>query len=391
LARFNPASVLRGGRKGGMALRRGLVVFQFAASVVLIVGTLTVAAQTRFLVDRDIGLDRDGVVMMQLRDGAQENYGAFRQSLLRDPSITHVGTTNSNPLWLGSSTEEVEWDGKDPDNSASFYVMSVDTEALDALGMTLADGRAFSPELVADSSNYIVNEAAARLMGMEVPVGERLALWEDEGEIVGVVRDFHMQPAMSETEPTVLWLQAPRESSWAMAFVRIAPGRTEEALAHLQATAETYTPDTPLDYTFLDEAYSDIYQTQRQLGTIAWFFAAVAALIAGLGLVGLAAYAAEQRRKEVGVRRVLGASIAAVVGLLSRDFLVWVGLACAIAIPVASVLVNRWLDGFTYRVDLGLGPFVLAALAALVLALVTAGSQALRAAMADPVQALRSD
>ena len=391
LSRFSPSKVIKGGQKGGLALRRSLVVFQFAASVVLIIGTLAMAAQLRYIQTRDIGLEREGLVMMSLRDGAKSEYPAFRQALLDHPSIASIGVTNSNPLTIGSSTEDVEWDGKDPSNSASFSVMSVDTDAIDALGMTMADGRAFSPEMVADSANYILNEAAAELMGLEAPVGEQIALWEERGEVIGVVKDFHMRPMMGETAPTIFWLASPEDSYWATAFVRPAAGQTEQALAHLEATTEAFSPSYPFDYTFLDDEFDQLYQGPRQLGSLAGLFAGIAALIAALGLVGLAAFAAEQRRKEVGVRRVLGASIAGVVALLSRDFLLWVALACAIAIPVASVVVDRLLDTFAYRVDLGVTPFVLAAVGALVLALVTAGSQALRAATADPIHALRSE
>ncbi|GAB5535845.1 MAG: ABC transporter permease [Rubricoccaceae bacterium] len=391
LSRFSPSKVIKGGQKGGLALRRGLVVFQFAASVVLIIGTLAMAAQLRYMQTRDIGLEREGLVTMALRDGAKSEFPAFRQALLDNPSIAAVGTANSSPLMIGSSTEDVEWDGKDPSNSASFSVMSVDTDAIDALGMTMADGRAFSSEMVADSSNYILNEAAVELMGLEAPVGEQIALWEDRGEVIGVVKDFHMRPMMGETGPTIFWLASPEDSYWATAFVRPAPGQTEQALAHLEATTAAFSPAYPFDYTFLDDEFDQIYQGPRQLGSLAGLFAGIAALIAGLGLVGLAAFAAEQRRKEVGVRRVLGASVAGVVALLSRDFLLWVALACVIAIPLASLIVDRLLGTFAYRVDLGLTPFALATLGALVIALLAAGSQALRAATADPIHALRSD
>ncbi|MEM1057576.1 MAG: ABC transporter permease [Bacteroidota bacterium] len=391
LSRFSPVRVLRGGRRGGLALRRGLVVFQFAASVVLIIGTLVVTAQLGFLQDRDIGLDREEVVTVPLRGGAKSGYPAFRQALLDDPAVTHVGSTNSMPLWIGSSTGSVDWPGKAPESLPSFYHMIVDTDAIEALGMEMASGRDFSADVVADSSNYIVNEAAARLMGLDAPVGETIAMWEEPGEIVGVVKDFHMSPATSATEPTILRLGTPEETLWAMAFVRFASGQAEAGLARLVTVSETFSADYPLEYTFLDEAYDEMYQSHIRLGTMAALFAVLAALIAALGLVGLAAYAAEQRRKEVGVRRVLGATVASVVGLLSRDFLLWVAAACAVAIPVAAVLAERWLDGFAYRVDVGVGPFAVASLAALGLALLAAGTQALRAATADPVHALRSE
>ncbi|MEM9996350.1 MAG: FtsX-like permease family protein, partial [Bacteroidota bacterium] len=391
LSRFSPVKILKGERKGGLALRRSLVVFQFAASIVLIVGTLAVAAQVDYLQNRDIGLDREELIMASLRDGAADNYDAFRSALVDDPAITHVGAAHSNPLQMGSSTGSVEWRGKDPTVSASFHYMGIDAAAIEALGMEMAAGRTFSADIASDSSNFIINETAARLMGFDAPVGERITLWDGEGEIVGVVKDFHMRAAGSPTSPTIFWLTSPRTSSWALAFVRTAPGQASTALERLAAATETFSPAYPLEYRFVDDEYNQIYQYERQLGTMAWWFAGIATLIAALGLVGLAAYAAEQRRKEIGVRKVLGATVPGLVGLLSRDFLVWVGLACAVAIPVAVLLINRWLEGFAYRVELGVTPFAVAVLGALLLALLTAGSQALRAAMANPIQSIRSE
>ncbi|MEM8599080.1 MAG: ABC transporter permease, partial [Bacteroidota bacterium] len=391
LSRFSPVKILKGERKGGLALRRSLVVFQFAASVVLIVGTLAVAAQVDFLQTRDIGLDRDELIMMPLRDGAATNYEAFRRTLVDDPAITHVGSAHANPLRMGSSTGGVAWRGKDPSVSASFHYMGIDAAAIEALGMEMATGRPFSADIASDSSNFIINETAARLMGFDAPVGERVTLWEGDGEIVGVVKDFHMRAAGSPTSPTIFWLDSPRTSTWALAFVRTAPGQADAALARLAATTETFSPAYPLEYRFLDDEYNRIYQDERQLGTMAWWFAGIATLIAALGLVGLAAYAAEQRRKEIGVRKVLGATVPGLVGLLSRDFLLWVGLACAVAIPVAMLVIDRWLDGFAYRVELGVAPFAVAVVGALLLALLTAGGQALRAAAANPIEAIRSE
>ncbi|MEM0962551.1 MAG: ABC transporter permease, partial [Bacteroidota bacterium] len=352
LSRFSPVAVIRGRRKGGLALRRGLVVFQFSASVVLIIGTLAVAAQLGLIQNRDIGLDRENMLLVPLRDGAKSEYQAFRQTLLDDPAIVHVGAANGNPLWIGSSTGSVDWAGKDPERSTSFYHMTMDAKAIEALGMEMADGRAFSPEIASDSSGYIINEAAARAMGFDAPVGEQMTMWDETGEIIGVVKDFHMRSLMTPTEPTVFRLAAPETSNWAMAFVRMAPGQTEAALERLASATEVFSPAYPPEYLFMDEEYDQLYQRERQLGTLAAWFAVLAAVIAGLGLLGLAAYAAEQRRKEVGVRRVLGASLASVVNLLTREFVAWVGLACLLAVPVAYAVSERWLSQFAVRIDL---------------------------------------
>ncbi|MEM6327056.1 MAG: ABC transporter permease [Bacteroidota bacterium] len=390
LSGFSPSRSVREDRMSGLALRRGLVVAQFAASVVLITGTFAVAGQMQYIQNRDIGLEREDVITMQLQGGALDQFDAFQSEVLASPAISAVSVADNNPLSIGSSTEAPEWSGGQDVSDEVFFVLAVHYDFVETMGMEMNAGRAFSRESIADSSNFLLNEAAVRALGMTEAVGESITFWGETGQVVGVVEDFHMQTVHSSVKPTILYLD-PDPSGWQRLFVRAEPGQTAAALSHLRSVSTTFSPEYPFATRFLDEEFDTYYESERQFGALAGVFAAVAAFIAGLGLLGLAAYAAEQRRKEVGVRRVLGASLASVVGLLTRDFLAWVGLACLVAVPVAYLIAEEWLNQFEYRISLGAGPFLSAAVAALVVAVLAAGTQAMRAALADPVHALRSE
>ncbi|MEM6784473.1 MAG: ABC transporter permease [Bacteroidota bacterium] len=396
LSNYKLAGVLRGngGVASGGLLRKVLVVGQFAASVLLIVGTLVVYRQIDYIQTKNLGLDRENVVMMTLEGGARTQYDAFRQALLAQPGIETVTTTNQNPLSVGNSTSDPTWDGKDPEAQLNFYIIQASYDFVETMRMEVASGRAFSRAFGADTSNFVVNEAMARLMETDDPVGERLAFWGRDGEIVGMVEDFHMTSLYAPIEPTILLLDTDLDANIAqtrMLALRVAPGQTAEALTGLERTFAQFSPGVPFDYAFLDERFGRMYESEQRIGTLANLFALVAAFVAGLGLFGLAAYAAERRRKEVGVRKVLGASVPDVVALLSREFVALVGVACAVAFPLAYLGAERWLDGFAYRAELGLTPFLIAGASALLLAALTVGVQAYRAATADPIHALRHD
>ncbi|MEO0741132.1 MAG: ABC transporter permease [Bacteroidota bacterium] len=390
LSRYSPAGVLRGsgGVASGGLLRKVLVVSQFAASILLIVGTLVVYRQIDYIQTKNLGLDRDNVVMMTLEGGARDQYDAFRQALLAQPGVETVTSTNQNPLSVGNSTSDPTWEGKDPEAQLNFFVIQANYDFIETMRMEVVSGRSFSRAFGADTTNFVVNEAMARLMETDDPVGEGLAFWGYEGEIVGMVEDFHMTSLYAPIEPTIMLLDANLEQGRMLA-VRLAPGQTAEALAGLERTFAEFSPGVPFDYAFLDERFGRMYESERRIGTLANLFALVAAFVASLGLFGLAAYAAERRRKEVGVRKVLGASVPGVVALLSREFVALVVVACGVAFPLAYLGAERWLGGFAYRADLGVAPFLLAGTSALLLATLTVGIQAWRAATADPVKSLR--
>ena len=392
LSGFDPARVLRGGDapQGGVGLRKFLVVAQFAASILLIVGTFVVSGQLDYIQSKNLGLDRDNVIAFNLEESARERFSTFQQSLRDRPGIEGVSAASSLPFSIGNSTTDPVWEGKDPDSETLFHALQTHYGFTETMRMELVAGRTFSPAFGADSVNFVVNETAARVMGMDAPVGEALSMWGRDGQIVGVVKDFHMASLYEPIEPTIILLEPEADNLW-LVTARLSAGQTSEGLASVQEAFATFNPGVPFDYEFLDAQFGEMYESEQRIATLANVFAVVAAFIACLGLLGLAAYAAQRRRKEIGVRKVLGASVTNVVGLLSRDFLTLVLVACALTLPLAYLGAERWLSDFAFRADLGAGPFVLAGSAALVLAALTVGVQAYRAASADPVQSLRSE
>lgn len=390
LSSFSSAVVLRGTFRqgpGAARLRTGLVVFQFALSTLLIVGTLTVYFQLDYLRTKNIGLNRENVVYTALEGPAKEQYAAVRQELLRQPGIESVTASDQSPLDLGFGTS-LTWDGKPADDETVFSPLLTDYDFVETMGMTLAAGRTFSRDFASDSSNIVINQAAAEAMGMADPVGQQIEMWDQQGTIIGVVEDFHMGSLYTVIEPTILRLNPPGAS---LLYVRTTPGHTREALASLKAIHSQFNPGYPFDYMFLDADYEEAYRAEAVMGTLTRLFALVALFVAGLGLFGLVSFTAEQRTKEIGVRKVLGASVASIVALLSKDFLKLVGLGFALAAPLAYVAVRRWLEGFAYRIELGPGVFVLAGVAVLFVAFLTVSYQALKAAMANPTDALRAE
>ena len=391
LSAFNVIGVLRsnqGRASRGAGLRKGLVVFQFIMSIVLIVGTVTVYQQLNYIREKDLGVDRENVVYVLYEGGVRKQFETFKQELLREPGILNVASSSSNPLSIGQSTIDPEWDGKDPDDNTLYSVISAGYGFIETMKIELKEGRLFSEAFGADSSNFIINETAARAMSMEEPLGQRLAMWGREGVIVGVVKDFHMRSLYQPIEPVIIRLRP--ESTWMM-FVRIGAGQTTEALAALERVYTKFNPNYPFNYSFMDEEFEEMYRSEIVIGTLANYFALLAVLIACLGLFGLASFTAEQRTKEIGIRKVLGASVSSVVVLLSRDFILLVVWAFVVAAPISYFLMTDWLNEFTFHTDLGFGLLAVAGLASVLIAWLTVSYQSIRAATANPVASLRSE
>jgi putative ABC transport system permease protein len=398
LSAFQPARVLRGEvtrGQGAAFLRRGLIVGQFTVSVVLIVATLTVYRQLQFMRTRDLGFEKEQVVFLTPPPPVLAQYDALRERLLADPRITHVAQAGGLPGRTGTSRgynwpgQEGAASGPDGDEGASFYTIPADPDFVETLGLELLAGRTFSREAPTDTMDtYVLNEAAVARLGWtpEEAVDQPFRAWDRPmGRVIGVVRDFHFQSLHETVQPLVL-----NYIPWfGNVAIRLAPGDVRGALAHVRASWAQLAPGYVFDYTFLDEDFDRQYREEEREGQLFAFFATVAVFIACLGLFGLAAYAAERRTKEIGVRKVLGASARDVVLLLSREFTVLVVVAFLVAVPVAWWAMSRWLEGFAYRVDLGAGVFLAAGLLAVAVGFLTVSTQALRAASTDPVNALR--
>jgi len=393
LTRFSPARVLKGdlSHGGGAAtLRKGLVVFQFAVSAFLLIATLTVVHQLRFMRSQDLGFAQEQVISFQATPEIYNGAEAFKQSLLSQPSVLGVARASglpgavysaSNFLWPGSGTDE--------ETAQSSQSLLADPDYLDTVGLELADGRWFRDSEADIQDAYVLNETAVREMGLVDPVGHVFRAWDrPPGTVIGVVKDFHFTTLRQPIEPLVITYRPEWMGDIA---VRLAAGQVAEGLDEVQEVFAEAAPGYTFDYHFLDENFEAQYRDEVRLSTLLGFFAGVAVFIACLGIFGLAALMAARRRKEIGVRKVLGASVQNLTAMLAGDFVKLVALAFVVAAPLALLAMNRWLEGFAYASELGPGVFALAGGGVLLVALLTVSTQALRAATADPVRALRSE
>lgn len=391
LSSFTVSTVLRStsskSARGGN-LRKGLVVFQFIMSIILIIGTLTVYRQLSYIRNKSLGVDRENVVYLELEGEMRSQFDAFKQELLKNPEIINVTVSSQNPLSIGNNTIGVEWDGKLEGDNTLYSNIAAGYDFVETMKIDLKEGRVFSPAFGTDSSNYIINEKAAAAMGMDQPLGQRLALWGREGSIIGVLKDFHMQSLYRPIEPVIIYLRPNRAN---ILFVRVAAGQTREALKSLETVYSKFNPEYPFNYRFMNERFEQTYRSETVMGTLANIFSVLAILIACLGLFGLASFTAEQRSKEIAIRKVLGASVPKIVMLLSREFILLVVGAYAVALPIAYYLMTNWLGNFTFHTKISVGILAIAGIASILIAWLNVSYQSIRAAMLNPVVSLRSE
>ena len=391
LSSLNPLRVLKGSIRfgsGARHFRQGLVVFQFMLSMLLIIGTLVVYRQMDYIQNKNLGYDRENLIYLSSEGNLARQYGTFKQELLRKPGIQSVTYMDGTPTERYGSTGNVQWPGKDPGVSIEFQFSTVDFDFVKTLKINVK-GRDFSIEFGQDSSNFLINETAARRIGYDDPLGKPLTLWGKPGTIVGIIEDFHTGSLHRPIEPMIARLNP--DASRKNILVRTAPGQTKEALASLEALTRKLNPEFPFSYKFADESYQNLYRSEAVLGSLANYFAFLAIFISCLGLLGLSAFMAEQRTREIGVRKVLGASLSSVVVLLSREFLKLVVIAIVLACPLAWYFMNQWLTNYAYKVDIEWWIFAGAGLLAVGIALLTIGFQSMKAALLNPVKSLRSE
>ena len=391
LSSLQPVRVLKGTLKfssGAVLFRKGLVVFQFAMSILLIVGTVVVFRQVQYIKSKNLGLNRENLVYLPLEGDLRKSFEPFKQDLLAAPGIKTVSMASGNAMAVGSSTTSVKWKGKDPNEKILFSQMAVGYDFMEAMGIQLKEGRTFSKAFTTDTANYIVNEEAARRIGLKPLLGQELTFWGKTGKIVGIMKNFHTQSLHAPIDPLIIRLKP--EDTYTV-LVRTQPGQTTEALASMERVARKYNPAYPFKYDFADQEFERQYKSETVIGQLAKYFAFLAIFISCLGLFGLSAFTAEQRTKEMGIRKVLGASVTSIVSLLSKDFLKLVALAFVIAAPLAWYAVNQWLRNFEYKIAVGWSTFALAGVLALVIALLTVSFQSVKAALTNPVKSLRSE
>lgn len=394
LSRFLPVEALRQHRHaeaGRVTPRKMLVILQYVASVVLIVGTVVVYEQMSFMRTSSPGFEREHVMVMNVGDTEiNGQYEAFKQEIMQHPGILHATGSNSVP---GSRAEMSSYslrpEGKPEDETWEAITWRLDDfDLVDTYNLEMATGRFFSPDFSTDSSSSVViNETLAKALGWAEPIGKRLDIPGEieEARVIGVLKDFHFESLHHEISPLILYV-APRYENIS---VRFAGDQIGSVLSFLERTWQQFESVYPFTYSFLEESSARYYETEVRLMKTVGFFALLAVFIASLGLLGLAAFSVQKRTKEIGIRKLLGASLVQLTGLLSGDFMKLVMIAILIAVPIGYLVMTHWLEGFAYRINLGPSAFVLAGLMALIIASFTIGLQTIRAARANPIEALR--
>lgn len=393
LSRFDPAAALKSGRAlsgGGAAVRRVLVTTQFAASIGLIAGTLIVFKQVEYLQSRDLGFDPDRVVVVPTSETAiQDRFTSFKEAVLTHANVKSAAGSANVP-GEGMMGFEVEPEGAPEDETFTVWTLRVDDDdLLETYDMELLAGRYFDDALVTDSSSVVINRALVEMIGWDDPVGKRLDISGEvsNGRVIGVVENFHYESLHHAIDPLAVYI-SPRGGNLA---VRLAGDDISGTLAFLKQMWEQFESRYPFEFYFLDESFARQYDSERRLVRTIGIFALLAIGVACLGLFGLAAFTAEQRTKEIGVRKVLGASASQIVVLLSKDFLRLIALAFVVAAPLTYVATSEWLKAFAYRTDPGIAAFLVAGAGAMLLALMTISYQSLKAAHLDPVRSLRHE
>jgi ABC-type antimicrobial peptide transport system permease subunit len=392
LSAFRPATVLKGKVAGGARsalFRKVLVVVQFSLSVLLLIGMGVVSAQVDFMRSKKLGYEKDQLVYLPMRGETARSYASLKEQLLLDPKIQGVTATHQPPTSIGSNSWGASWDGKDPEQRFLIGIAYVDFDYPETMKIEMAEGRTFDKKFATDNSrSFLVNEEVPKLMGLKSAeaVGKRFNFQGIDGTIVGVMKNFHYQSVRAAIEPLAVAV-VPR--AFAFAVVRLQAGAVSQALEAVKATWQKVYPQYPFDYRFFDQDFEQMFRSDERMGAMLKIFAVLAVLIASLGLFGLASFTAEQRTKEIGVRKVLGAGVPGIVILLTREFVQWVLIADLIAWPVAYFLMRGWLQGFAYRTGIAWWLFLATGAGTMAVALLTVGSQAFRAANANPVHALK--
>jgi ABC-type antimicrobial peptide transport system permease subunit len=316
----------------------------------------------------------------------------FKQELLKQPGIKNVSSAQSSPLETGSSTSGVKWPGKGTTKLILFSTNPITYDYIKTMGIQLVNGRDFSSDYSLDTMNYLINEAAARKIGYKDPVGKELTMWDDKGVIIGVMKDYHHNSLHVPIEPLILRLfKQSWNSYWGNVIIRTEKGKTKQAISSMEKVFKQFNPGFPFKYYFTDDEISKNYKAEHTVSKLSRYFAFLAIFISCMGLFGLVMFTTEQRTKEIGIRKVLGASVPGIVQMLSKDFLKLVFIAAVIAFPVAWWAMHKWLADFAYRIDIGWWVFVVAGIAAALIALVTISFQAIKAAITNPVKSLRTE
>ncbi len=393
LSGFNPVKVLKGNMKamgGNLIFRNMLVITQFIVSILLLIGTFTIYNQLKFIRNRNPGFEKDNLVYIPLTGDLHNKMQALKGELQQNRLTSNYSVVSDLPTNLMNGTISVEWTGKDPKSQTIFPNLEIDENFIQTFKMKMVSGRSFSKAYPSDSNNYVVNEKALSVMGMNAAnaVGKPLSLWGRKGMIIGVVKDFNFKPVQQAIEPLILYTTRGNSN---YVVVRAAGGTIEPTIKALEKIEQDLNPAYPFKYDFLDQDLANMYKGEQQMGSIFNLFAGLAIFISCLGLYGLSAFMAEQRTKEIGVRKVLGASLVNIVTMLSGGITRLIAIAIVIAIPLSWYAANTWLNGFAYHISVSWLLFLVASLSALLIAWITVSYETIKAAMANPIKSIKAE
>jgi len=401
ISAHQPSRTLKGEKSsgGGLNIRRGMVTFQFFISSLLIIGTLVVLNQTNFLRNKRLGFDQEHIIAVRMGDDfAQRNYQVLKDQLLFESTVENVGLSSTVPGMDNFYGFETFPEGISADKEYSLKTLGVDEDFLSTYNIKLVEGRGFSKDIISDQRKaFILNEAAVEKLNWKEPVGKDFGLTvytgDDEiriGKVIGVVENFHFESLYKDVEPLVIYINKHRYYSDYLS-VKFKAGNISESVKTLEKKWKTFNPERPIEYYFLDEELDQLYKTEIKRSELFTAFATLSIIISCLGLFGLSAFSAQQRTKEIGIRKVLGASIASILRLLSKEYMILIIIANVLAIPLAWYYANQWLTNYAFRIEIEPWVFAISLVMALMIALLTVSYQALKAAFINPVKSLKDE
>lgn len=392
IARYQPVAVLKGELSSGTKasfFRRSLVVFQFALSIILIIGTMVVMQQLNYILNKNIGLEKDNIVYVPLRENMLGHYEAIRNQMFEVEGIKNITVTSQNPIRVGNSTMSVVWPGKSEDDQVLFTNFFVDHDFVETFNIEMLAGRDFDRSFTNDSSNFLINESSAAAMGYSPDsiINQEITFWNSRvGRIVGVMKDFNFYSLHNEIDPLIILMD---KESYFLMHLHVEMTNLENILDKLREIQGTYAPNYPFEYHFLDESWEETYQSEKMIGSLFNYFAFIAIFISCMGLYGLAAYSIERRTKELGIRKALGASLGNILHLVSKEYFLLIIIAFTLASPISWYAMNTWLIDFAYHIEISIFVFLAAVFISLFLALATVSFFAFKAARTNPVEVLR--
>jgi ABC-type antimicrobial peptide transport system permease subunit len=392
LSSFNPVGVLKGARNsitGTSWLRKGLVVFQFVLSIVLIISTILITRQISFVKNARLGYEKGNLIYVPVEGELIKDITVFNNEAKKLPGIAAVSEFTEEPTEMNNGNLGIGWEGKDPRERARFISNLVGPDFAKTMKIEMAEGRDFSKEFLTDSQAVIINQTALMATGYKDPIGKTMLWGNRKLPIVGVMKDFHFRSLHDPIQPLIL--RPGGKSDFSTILIRTEQGKMQQAISGLALLYKRLNPKFPFSYKFSDQEYARLYKSEEVTWRLSMLFAGLAILISCLGLLGLSMFTAEQRKKEIGIRKILGASVGSLFGLLSREFLVLIGIAFLIAAPLGWWSMHEWLKGYAYHTSIPVWIFILAGGSALAIALLTVCFHSVRAANVNPVLSLRSE